>query len=722
MDRDGRHRTFGKKEWWSDACELVRTIQELMKVAHDRRAKYFNARHRSMEFAVGDWVYLKIKSFKDLIGLHDVFHVSVQRKALVETSVVVELTAVPVEEDLRTKVRAVGIEDSEVRQLQNKEEDFLDLFASEVLSKLPCCGATLSLLLTSPGDETHERVRVKQGFLASACLCDRILMSVCFRRWRRTLVHAHLKFEPLFDRYASVSVAKYKGSHIFEMEQSRTTKKNRSLAGDIHPLAPREDHSLLMSGEPSFVRALGGPGSIQDGGGEELLFVPKEMKWSGVQSALYNMNPLSSGLVTFMGALSARNVCEALPASKSTRVGLHVVSYNTMIKGYTKAGRADKAASRFREMPGNGVDPDKITYLTLIQCHYAEGSFYDCLALYHEMEEKEIEIPPHAYSLVISGLCKENRPFDALMVFDKMSQRGCSPNITMYTALIDSFAKIGNEEQAMGLLQKMKADGFEPDEVTYGALINCFSKGGKLDKAMEWFEFCKANGIMVNAIFYSTLIDGFGKAGKIDEAKKLFNEMRDNGFVPDTYCYNALIDSFAKAGMMDDARAMFQRMEEEGCDQTVYTFTIMMDGLFRKHKNEEALKIWCRMIDKGITPTPASFRVLSGGLCLSGKFDRAMKILDELAPMGVVPETAHEDMIRVLCKAGRIEHACRLADEIVDKGREIPGKVRTMMINSLRKAGNADSAIKLVHSRIGIGYDRVGSIKRRVKFLTLMNI
>ncbi|KAK8951172.1 hypothetical protein KSP39_PZI004815 [Platanthera zijinensis] len=52
------------KEVVADASELVRTIQERMKVAQDRQSKYFNARHRHVEFVVGDWVYLKIKPFK----------------------------------------------------------------------------------------------------------------------------------------------------------------------------------------------------------------------------------------------------------------------------------------------------------------------------------------------------------------------------------------------------------------------------------------------------------------------------------------------------------------------------------------------------------------------------------------------------------------------------------------------------------------------------------
>ena len=90
--------------------------------------------------------------------------------------------------------------------------------------------------------------------------------------------------------------------------------------------------------------------------------------------------------------------------------------------------------------------------------------------------------------------------------------------------------------------------------------------------------------------------------------------------------------------------------------------------------------------------------------------------------MGILPETAFEDMINVLCKAGRIEQACKLADGIVDRGQEIPGRVHTILLNALRKAGNTDLALKLMHSKIGIGYDRMRSIKRRVKFRTLLTV
>lgn len=128
------------------------------------------------------------------------------------------------------------------------------------------------------------------------------------------------------------------------------------------------------------------------------------------------------------------------------------------------------------------------------------------------------------------------------------------------------------------------------------------------------------------------------------------------------------------------------------------------------------------MIDKGIVLILVFFRVLLIGFCFSGKVVRVCKILDDLVFMGVILENVFEDMINVLCKVGRFEQVCKLVDGIVDRGREIFGRVRIVLINFLRKVGNTDLVMKLLYSKIGIGYDRMGSIKRRVKFRSFFDI
>ncbi|KAI3439830.1 4-hydroxy-4-methyl-2-oxoglutarate aldolase (HMG aldolase) [Psidium guajava] len=371
--------------------------------------------------------------------------------------------------------------------------------------------------------------------------------------------------------------------------------------------------------------------------------------------------------------------------------GFHV--YRVCGAGLSKVGKTQKAMEKLRDMETKSVEADKITYMTLIQACYGEGDFSSCLGLYREMEEKGLEIPPHAYSLVISGLSKEGKCTEAYAVYASMTRNGYRPNVAIYTSLIDSYAKCGSVEEAMRLFDRMRMMGFIQMRSRMGlSSTGCAKMGGWRRHLHTWSS----------------------EGREMDEAEKFFEEMAEKGCSRDSYCYNALMDAFTKCGKINEALALFRKMEDEGCDQTVYTFTILISGLFVKHQNEEALKLWDVMIDKGITPNAASIRALSTGLCLSGKVARACKILDELAPMGIIPDSAVEDMINVLCKAGRIKEACRLADGIVDRGREIPGKIRTILINALRKAGNTDLALKLMHSKIAIGYDRVGSVKKEL--------
>ncbi|KAJ4869779.1 Pentatricopeptide repeat-containing protein [Raphanus sativus] len=474
------------------------------------------------------------------------------------------------------------------------------------------------------------------------------------------------------------------------------------------------EFALSVGSANELIKSFGKLGMV-----EELLWVWRKMKENGIEPTLYTYNFLMNGLVSSMFVDSAERVFEVM---ESGRIKPDVVTYNTMIKGYCKAGRTQRAVEKVRDMETRGLEADKITYMTVIQACYADSDFSSCVALYQEMDENGLEVPSHAYSLVIGGLCKEGKLNEGYAVFESMIRKGVKPNVAVYTVLIDGYVKFGSVEDALRLLERMMREGFEPDVVTYSVVVNGLCKNGRVEEALGYFEACRFKGLAINSMFYSSLIDGLGKAGRVDEAERLFEEMSEKGCTRDSYCYNALIDAFTKCGKVDEALALFKRMEEEeGCDQTVYTYTILISGMFKERRNEEALKLWEMMIDKGITPTAACFRALSTGLCLSGKVGRACKILDELAPMGVILDAACEDMINTLCKAGRIKEACKLADGITERGREVPGRIRTVMINALRKVGKSDLAMKLMHSKIGIGYERMGSIKRRVKFRTLLD-
>jgi hypothetical protein len=128
-----------------------------MKVAQDRQKKYADIRRSPLEFCPGDKVFLKVASWKHILRfgmkgklalrfigpfeirkhigpvayeinlpsqlakVHNVFHVSLLRKANVDPSRVLPQVPVEVKEDLTLEVRPIKILDWGEKELRNKK-------------------------------------------------------------------------------------------------------------------------------------------------------------------------------------------------------------------------------------------------------------------------------------------------------------------------------------------------------------------------------------------------------------------------------------------------------------------------------------------------------------------------------------------------------------------------------------------------------------------------
>jgi len=137
--------------------EKVRTIRDRIKAAQDRQKKYANVRRTPLEFSTGDQVFLKVAPWKNMLrfrlkgklttcfigpfkilqreGLvtykvdlppqlakvHDVFHISLLRKANMDPAQILPQVPVEVKEDLTLELRPIRILDREMKELRSKK-------------------------------------------------------------------------------------------------------------------------------------------------------------------------------------------------------------------------------------------------------------------------------------------------------------------------------------------------------------------------------------------------------------------------------------------------------------------------------------------------------------------------------------------------------------------------------------------------------------------------
>ena len=140
-----------------DTEEKVQIIQKRLKATSDRQRSYANLKRKDIEYEVGDKVFLKVSPWKkilcfgrkgklsprfigpyeilervgpvayrltlplELAKLHDVFHVSMLWRYRSDTSHILPVQDIQVQEDFTFDEEPKAILDREIRQLRNKQ-------------------------------------------------------------------------------------------------------------------------------------------------------------------------------------------------------------------------------------------------------------------------------------------------------------------------------------------------------------------------------------------------------------------------------------------------------------------------------------------------------------------------------------------------------------------------------------------------------------------------
>ncbi|XP_070033024.1 uncharacterized protein [Nicotiana tomentosiformis] len=114
--------------WWEvqEAMDKVQLIRQRLLTAQSIQKSYADKRRRDIVFAIGDKVFLRVSPMKGVIRFGKrVFHVSMLRKCISDSSQVVEAQTIPLDEKLSYEKEPMAIVDRQVRKQQSKKIVFI---------------------------------------------------------------------------------------------------------------------------------------------------------------------------------------------------------------------------------------------------------------------------------------------------------------------------------------------------------------------------------------------------------------------------------------------------------------------------------------------------------------------------------------------------------------------------------------------------------------------
>lgn len=245
----------------------------------------------------------------------------------------------------------------------------------------------------------------------------------------------------------------------------------------------------------------------------------------------------------------AELLCDKMPRQ-------NVVTWTTLIAGYTQSGQDLDTSELLGKMRQQGIEPNEVTYISILKgCSHTSTLEKVHINLIEGGHEKHICI---CNSLIdMYGKCGNLE--DANVLFLRMPSR----NIVTWTALIAGYSQYGHAQEALLLFDKMQNEGLNPNPVTFAALLNACSNKEALRQGRHIHAHVIEYGLDFDAYIGSSLIDMYFKCFCPDDALEVFNRLPEKGVVT----WNTLITGYVQHAKCLEAWQCYQHMLSEGIVQ-----------------------------------------------------------------------------------------------------------------------------------------------------------
>merc|ERR1719405_113573 len=164
-----------------------------------------------------------------------------------------------------------------------------------------------------------------------------------------------------------------------------------------------------------------------------------------------------------------------------------IITYSTIVKGYCQSGDVARAFEVLKEMKGDGkYTPDEIMYNSLLDGCAKQNLVQDALWLLEDMRESGVSPSNYTLSITVKLMGRARRLNQAFSIVEDLSAaHGFRPNVHVYTSLVQACIQNRKLDRAVGVHDTMvEESGCQPDEKFYSALVRGCLQSGSLEKAV----------------------------------------------------------------------------------------------------------------------------------------------------------------------------------------------------------------------------------------------
>lgn len=365
-----------------------------------------------------------------------------------------------------------------------------------------------------------------------------------------------------------------------------------------------------------------------------------------------------------------------------------VVVYNTIINGLSKFGRTSEADELSKNVD---ADADMITYSTLLHGYTEEENVPGILQTKRRLEQAGVSMDVVMCNVLIKALFMMGAFEDVHALYKGMPEMGLVPNSVTYCTMIDGYCKVGRIEEALEVFDEFRKTSIA-SHACYNSIINGLCKKGMVEMATEALLELNHKGLVLDIGTCRMLMK---TAFKEKGAKAVFDLVyRTEGLGPDIYnaVCNDSIHFLCKRGLVEDANQVCVMMRKKGSPVTSKSYYSILRSYLRNGNREQILPLLNSFLKEYGLIEPRVQKILACYLCLKD-VNNGFQFLGKTRENSLAV-TFPVFILKILIKEGKPLDAYKLVMEAQDN-LTLTHADYAMVIDSLCKGGYLNKALDL---------------------------
>ncbi|GFS34244.1 tetratricopeptide repeat (TPR)-like superfamily protein [Actinidia rufa] len=302
-----------------------------------------------------------------------------------------------------------------------------------------------------------------------------------------------------------------------------------------------------------------------------------------------------------------------------------VTIWNSMISAYTQNRKPIEAFSMFKQMQKADVQPNTITFLSIIpscedfDCILCGESLHACVVkdglvdqlpvmtallsmyaklgdmgsaefLFHQMPERNLL----SWNSFVSAYVHHKYWVSSFAAFREMQFTGFDVNLNVSNALLLFYSSCCQLSTSFNLFHKMDVR----NAISWNTLISGCAHNGEARYAVAFIDQMQQVGMDLDLVTLISILPCYNGFEELVQGMSIHGHAIKMGFACDVSLANALISMYFNCGEFDSGKLIFERM----LNRNVVSWNALITGYRNHNLQYDAMRSFSRMVKQDQTP------------------------------------------------------------------------------------------------------------------------